>query len=125
MTKKIFTGIIMVALVVMICCAGLIMGVMYDYLGSQIYLDLENPMVKLLMDIYRNQTGDETSEPLVIGGGTYARATPNIIAYGAAFPGDEDLMHQKNECMSVERFRQMTKIYTEAIYKLASGDYNI
>ena len=42
MTKKIFTGIIMVALVVMICCAGLIMGVMYDYLGSQIYLDLEN-----------------------------------------------------------------------------------
>ncbi len=90
-----------------------------------IYLDLENPMVKLLMDIYRNQTGDETSEPLVIGGGTYARATPNIIAYGAAFPGDEDLMHQKNECMSVERFRQMTKIYTEAIYKLASGDYNI
>lgn len=42
MTKKIFTGIMAVALVVMICCAGLIMGVMYDYLGSQIYLDLEN-----------------------------------------------------------------------------------
>lgn len=42
MTKKIFTGIITVALVIMICCAGLIMGVMYDYLGTQIYLDLEN-----------------------------------------------------------------------------------
>lgn len=42
MTKKIFTGIMAVALVVMICCAGLIMGVMYDYLGTQIYLDLEN-----------------------------------------------------------------------------------
>ena len=42
MTKKIFTGIIMVALVIMICCTGLIMGVMYDYLGTQIYMDLEN-----------------------------------------------------------------------------------
>ena len=42
MTKKIFTGIIMVALVIMICCTGLIMGVMYDYLGTQIFMDLEN-----------------------------------------------------------------------------------
>lgn len=90
-----------------------------------IYLDLDNPMVKLLMDVYRSQTGDEESQPIVIGGGTYARATPNIIAYGAAFPGDEDLMHQKNERMSVERFRQMTKIYAEAVYKLSSGEYNI
>ena len=90
-----------------------------------IYLDLENPMVQLLVGIYRRQTGDETSQPLVIGGGTYARCTPNIVAYGAAFPGDEDLMHQKNERMSIERFRTMTKIYTEAIYKLSSGDYNI
>ena len=62
---------------------------------------------------------------MVIGGGTYARATPNIIAYGAAFPGDEDLMHQKNERLSLERLRQMTKIYTQAIYKLSSGEYNI
>ena len=42
MTKKIFSGTIMVALIIMICCVGLIMGVMYDYLGTQIYLDLEN-----------------------------------------------------------------------------------
>ena len=90
-----------------------------------IYLDLDNPMVELLMDIYRKQTGDETSQPIVIGGGTYARATPNIIAFGAAFPGDEDLMHQKNERLSLQRLRMMTKIYAETIYKLSSGDYNI
>ena len=62
---------------------------------------------------------------LVIGGGTYARSAKNVIAYGALFPGDPDLMHQKNECISVERLIQMTKIYAEAIYKLASGEYNI
>ncbi|MBQ4649842.1 MAG: dipeptidase PepV [Firmicutes bacterium] len=90
-----------------------------------IYMDLDSPVVKTLMDIYQKHTGDYESIPLVIGGGTYARSTPNIIAFGAQFPGDEDLMHQKNECLSIERFEQMTKIYAEAIYKLSSGEYNI
>ena len=87
-------------------------------------MDMEEPMVKLLLEIYRKHTGDLQSQPLVIGGGTYARSAKNVIAYGALFPGDPDLMHQKNECVSVERFIQMTKIYAEAIYKLASGEYN-
>ncbi|MBR5230453.1 MAG: dipeptidase PepV [Firmicutes bacterium] len=90
-----------------------------------IYMDTDNPMIKTLMDIYRKHTGDEDSQPMVIGGGTYARSTPGIIAFGALFPGDEDLMHQKNECISIERLRQMTKIYAEAIYKLSSGEYNM
>ena len=42
MTKKIFTGIIAVSLIIMLCCTGLIMGVMYDYLGTQIDKELEN-----------------------------------------------------------------------------------
>lgn len=90
-----------------------------------IFKDTDSPMVKLLVDIYRKHTGDYETEPMVIGGGTYARAADNILAYGAAFPGDPDLMHQKDECLSVERLKQMTKIYAEAIYKLTSRDYNI
>lgn len=89
-----------------------------------VFLDTEHPTIQLLMDIYRKQTGDNDSQPMVIGGGTYARATPNIIAFGAAFPGDEDLMHQKNERISLQRLREMTKIYAEAIYKLTCGEYN-
>ena len=89
-----------------------------------LYMELDNPMVRTLLEVYREQTGDYESQPLVIGGGTYARAMKNVIAYGALFPGDEDRMHQPNECLSVERFLQMTKIYAEAIYKLASGEYN-
>lgn len=87
-----------------------------------IYMDKENPMIAMLTEIYRKHSGDEKSEPLVIGGGTYARAAKNIVAYGAQFPSDEDLMHQKNESLSIERFEQMTKIYAEAVYKLASTD---
>ena len=92
---------------------------------APIYKDLDNPMIKMLVDIYRKHSGDMESKPLVIGGGTYARAADNIVAYGAFFPGDVDLMHQKDECLSIERLEQMTSIYAEAIYKLASGEYNV
>ena len=100
------------------------MGLIRSEHKEPIYMDMEEPMVKLLLEIYRKHTGDLQSQPLVIGGGTYARSAKNVIAYGALFPGDPDLMHQKNECISVERLIQMTKIYAEAIYKLASGEYN-
>ena len=89
-----------------------------------IFVEADSPMVRMLVDIYRRHSGDTESVPKVIGGGTYARAAKNVIAYGALFPGDEDLMHQKNEYLSIERLEQMTKIYAEAIYKLSSGEYN-
>ncbi|MCQ2554523.1 MAG: dipeptidase PepV [Clostridia bacterium] len=88
-----------------------------------IFLDVDNPMVKTLLAAYQKQSGDYESKPLVIGGGTYAKACENVVAYGALFPGDPDLMHQKNECLSVERFLQFTEIYKEAIYKLANEEY--
>lgn len=37
------------------------------------------------------------SPPLVIGGGTYARAADNIVAFGACMPGEEEMGSQKNE----------------------------
>ncbi len=101
------------------------LGIIKEKASKPIFKDVENPMIKDLMDIYQKHTGDYENKPLVIGGGTYARATDNIVAYGALFPGDPDVMHQKNECLSLERFYQMTKIYAEAIYKLSSEDYNM
>ena len=58
-------------------------------------------------------------KPLVIGGGTYAREMDNAIAFGALYPGDPDTMHQKNECVRVERLIQTAKIYADAMYELA------
>lgn len=36
MTKRIFAGIILVSLATMLACIGLVMGVMYDYLGDKV-----------------------------------------------------------------------------------------
>ncbi len=99
-------------------------GVIKENDQAPIYKDIDDPLIKTLLEIYRSHTGDTESEPLVIGGGTYARACDNIVAFGALFPGDPELEHQRNECLSIERLEQMTKIYAEAIYKLASEEYN-
>lgn len=98
-------------------------GIVKNESKDPIYIDAEDPMVKTLLEIYQKHTGDIESKPLVIGGGTYARSTPGIIAYGALFPNDTDLMHQKDEFIEIDRFEQMTKIYAEAIYKLSSEYY--
>jgi len=86
---------------------------------APIYFPEDYPMVKTLMDIYREQTGDLDSKPIVIGGGTYARATNNIVAFGATFPGEEEVAHQKNEYISIDSLMRASKIYAEAIYKLS------
>ncbi|MGN0659078.1 MAG: dipeptidase PepV [Emergencia sp.] len=101
------------------------MGIIRGRNQNPIYMDENSPMIRALVDVYAKNTGDTESRPLVIGGGTYARATGNIVAFGALFPGDEDLMHQKNERLSIDRFMLMTKIYADAIYKLTQKEFTI
>lgn len=101
------------------------LGIIKEEGRAPIYMEPDSPMITALMDVYRKHTGDTESQPKVIGGGTYARAAKNVVAFGAMFPGDPDLMHQKNEQLSLERFKVMTKIYAEAIYKLSQKDFHI
>ncbi len=84
-----------------------------------LYYDSENEMVKLLLDVYRENTGDTKTEPLVIGGGTYAREIPNAIAFGALYPNDPDIMHEADECIKIDRLVQTAKIYADALLRLA------
>ncbi len=76
-------------------------------------------LISRLMDVYRDNTGDMESEPLVIGGGTYARAFENMVAFGCRFPGQPSLEHQKNEYISLENFKKITVMIADAMYRLA------
>ena len=58
-------------------------------------------------------------EAEVIGGGTYARAMDNIVAFGARFPEDPELEHQRNERISVDNMVKLAKIYAEAVVRLS------
>ena len=81
--------------------------------------------MQTLLSIYREHSGDYESQPQVIGGGTYAKAAPHIIAYGGMFPGDEDRMHQRDEYIDLKRYEQMAAIYADAIYKLSAEEYEV
>ena len=83
-----------------------------------IYVPKDHPLVETLMSVYREQTGDVDSQPITIGGGTYARAMDNCVAFGPLMPGMPELAHQRNECVGVEHLIQMTKIYAHALYRL-------
>ena len=84
-----------------------------------IYLPADDPMIETMMDIYRRHTGDTESTPLVIGGGTYARAMDHIVAFGARFPDEPELCHQRNEKISADALVKLAKIYAETICVLA------
>ena len=98
------------------------LGIVKEKHEEPIYIPEDDPMIATLMDIYKRQTGDENSRPLVIGGGTYARAMKHVIAFGARFPGEPELGHQKNECLAVESLVAMAKIYAEAVFRLAADE---
>lgn len=78
----------------------------------------DHPLIKSLQKVYTEQTG-QTAELLAIGGGTYAKEMPNIVAFGPIFPGKPDLDHQANEYIEIEDLILNAKIYAHAIYELA------
>ncbi len=85
---------------------------------AAIYVPEDDPLVRILMEVYRKHTGDAESRPLVIGGGTYARAMENAVAFGMTFPGEPEVAHQKNEYILIENLITATKIFADSIYEL-------
>ncbi len=96
-------------------------GMSTDDIRAQapLYFSEDDEYIQLLMGIYQKYTGDLETKPSIIGGGTYARAMDNMVAFGMLFPGEVDSMHQKDESISIENFIKATKIYAEVIAELA------
>lgn len=85
---------------------------------NPLYFPVDHPLIKTLQKVYAEQTGKE-AKLLAIGGGTYAKEMPNIVAFGPILPGKPDLDHQVNEYMEVEDIIANAKMYAHAIYELA------
>lgn len=84
-----------------------------------VYMDKEGEVITKLMSAYREVTGDDKAEPLVMGGGTYARAMDNIVAFGPVFPGRDCTEHKKDEWIYLKDLEKAREIYRLAIEKLA------
>lgn len=81
------------------------------------YVPVTDELVRTLLDVYKDHTGEE-GQGKTIGGGTYGRLFEKGVAYGALFPGREDVMHQANEYMYVDDIFKSAAIYADAIYRL-------
>lgn len=88
----------------------------FDALPS-LHVPKESDLVKTLMNIYRKKTGD-LQEPMTSGGATYARSMPNMVAFGAHFPGSPSLAHQENEGIILDELYRAMNIYAETIRQL-------
>ena len=83
------------------------------------HVPADSKLVRSLLDSYTEVTG-EPAAPHATGGGTYAKVLKQGVAYGAAFPEDEDLAHQANEYIRVSQMVKAMKIYAAALMKLAA-----
>jgi len=81
--------------------------------------DPDSDFVKILLNAYQQETGDMTSKPEAIGGGTYARESKNSVAFGAQFPGRDYRMHGDDEFFPLSDFCDNMQIYAHAIYDLS------
>ena len=89
----------------------------YDYLAP-LFVPKDSDLVKTLMAVYREKTGDQTAEPTISGGATFARTMHNCVAFGAMLPDVPDFMHQANEQWPLESMYKTMDIYAEAIKRL-------
>jgi succinyl-diaminopimelate desuccinylase len=83
-----------------------------------LYVPKDHELIQKLSKVYQTETGLKP-EVLSIGGGTYARAIPNAVAFGPVFPGQVESAHQRDEHLTVEDLMLLTRIYAHAMKELA------
>lgn len=93
------------------------------------YIDREDPLVRCMMDVYREETGD-MREAFVMGGGTYSHVLPRAVTFGASIPGagaglasilppGHGGAHQPDEALHVPSFKRSLAIYVRTLIRLA------
>ena len=80
-----------------------------------LYVNPEGELIEKLHKAYIDVTGDDKTPLQTIGGGTYARSMKNAVAFGAAFPGREEVAHNVDEYMHIEDLLKAMEIYIQAI----------
>lgn len=85
--------------------------------NPKLYVSKDSYLVKTLTRIFNEET-NLNLEPITTGGGTYARAFKNCVAFGAIMPGEKETYHQANEFINIDNLILATNIYARAIYEL-------
>jgi len=98
------------------------LSVAIDKVDKSVYVPKDSALIKKMMKAYQTVTGDLESQPLAIGGGTYAKTMPNVVAFGGEFDMSESSMHGYNEYTKIDDLKKMLLIYVEAISLLTKEE---
>lgn len=85
---------------------------------AKLYIPQDSELVQTLLKVYRAHTGLEGA-PKSIGGGTYAKMLPGILAFGPIFPGDEVREHKPDEFIEIPKLMKNAQIIAAAMYEMA------
>lgn len=107
-----------------------------DGVQPPLFKDKDSRQIAALTDIYaeyrelfaylpdekeaREKALSEPAAPIAIGGGTYARTMPNIVAFGPQLLWAQDQCHQANESILKENLYLLVPMYEEALERLGS-----
>lgn len=95
-------------------------GVPYEILHEQppLLQPVNGELIQTLLGVYNHFTG-ETASPIAIGGGTYARAMKNGVAFGPCFLSEPSTAHQADEKIKKAHLYCAYQMYGEAIKRLS------
>ena len=95
-----------------------IIAVTSQQVQSPLYYPKDSPLIVTLTRVYAEHTGRNDSA-IAIGGGTYAKEMPHIVASGPMMLDQVEVEHQANEYIAIDQLVDVTKIYAQDIYELA------
>ena len=83
-----------------------------------LYFPKDHPLIKTLLKVYQEETGDLETQIIASGGGTYAKEADNIVAFGMEYPGHDPKMHGVNENTKKSYLFESMGIFAHAIIEL-------
>ena len=84
--------------------------------------DKDSNFAKILLNSYREVSGDKNAKPLAMGGSTFARVFEKGYSFGVDGLFGESLpMHQSNERISEKTMKTAMEIYKKTIQNLSNG----
>lgn len=86
---------------------------------KSLYVSPDTEFIKKLQKVYEEQFG-EKAELISIGGGTYAKAMENIVAFGPIFKGQPMVEHKPDEYIEIDSLIKNVQVMAAAIKELAN-----
>ncbi len=86
---------------------------------KSLYVSPDTEFVKKLQKVYEEKVGDK-AELISIGGGTYAKAMDNVVAFGPIFKGEPMVEHKPDEYIKIDSLIKNVQIMAAAIRELAN-----